>query len=78
MAFQGVVMSKQELLAEAMHLPLEDRIVLAQALTESFNTMHPDADAYWREEVLTRQKQFRSGEYDSLTYDEFFRDDTLS
>jgi hypothetical protein len=40
--------------------------------------MHPDADAYWREEVLTRQKQFRSGEYDSLTYDEFFRDDTLS
>jgi len=71
-------MSKQELLAEAMHLPLEDRIVLAQALAESFNTMHPDADAYWRKEVLTRQKQFRSGEHGGLTYDEFFRDDTLS
>ena len=66
-------MPKQEL-AENTYLPFEDCMVLA----ENFNSMRPDADAYWREEVLVRQKYFRSAEHDSLTYDEFFRDDTLS
>lgn len=64
-------MSTQELTAEAMALPLADRVSLAQALWESIEAGLPDtAEDAALQEAIRRDQELSSGSAVSRTHDE--------
>ena len=68
-------MSNQEIISQALNLPLADRLLIVNELVESFNPMNPNVEEQWRVELLRREKLLKSGELKTLSYEEFFGED---
>ena len=64
-------MSTEQILADAMTLPLAERVSLAQALWESIDAELPDADERSAiAEALTRSEDLLSGQVAGETHEE--------
>ena len=57
----------EQLTAEAMQLPVESRIVLADKLVESLDCAEPDnIQRLWTAEAIRRRDEVRSGEVKTI------------
>lgn len=64
-------MSTEQLIADAMALPLPDRVSLAQALWESIDSGLPDADERAAvAEAIRRDQELSSGHVAGRTHEE--------
>jgi len=64
-------MSTKQLIADAMALPLSERVSLAQALWESIDSGLPDADEGGAvAEALRRDRELSSGQVIGRTHEE--------
>ena len=68
-------MSNQEIISQALNLPLADRLLIVNELVESFNPMNSDVEEQWKAELLKREKLLQSGELKTVSYEEFFGED---
>ena len=68
-------MSNQEIISQALNLPLADRLLIVNELVESFNPMNPNVEEQWRVELLRREKLLKSGELKTVSYEKFFGED---
>ncbi|MBI4331103.1 MAG: addiction module protein [Chloroflexi bacterium] len=66
-------MSKDELISEAVSLPVEIRIQLVQRLLESLNPSHKDIDELWAIEAERRVAEIEKGEVKTVPGDEVFQ-----
>ena len=65
-------MSHQELVSEALNLPLTERLMMVNTLVESFNPMQEEVASQWKEELGNRGKSLNAGTSKTISYDEFF------
>jgi putative addiction module component (TIGR02574 family) len=64
-------MDATELLNEALELPAEARAALAVKLIESLDeTVDPDAESLWAEEITRRLKEFEEGRAQTIPWSE--------
>ncbi|MDQ1638649.1 MAG: hypothetical protein QOF62_1988 [Pyrinomonadaceae bacterium] len=71
-----IIMSNNldELTADAMKLPLRDRVQLAQRLVSSIDDeVETDTEALWFAEAERRLEELRSGSVEGIDSDEAFR-----
>jgi len=68
-------LSNQEIISQALNLPLADRLLIVNELVESFNPMNPNVEEQWKAELLKREKLLKSGEIKTVSYEEFFGED---
>ncbi|MEI7824746.1 MAG: addiction module protein [Chlorobiaceae bacterium] len=54
-------MNTQELITEAISLPVEDRALIVDYLLKSLNYGEPDIEKKWAEEAQRRLDELRSG-----------------
>ncbi len=67
-------MTTEQLMADAMALPLADRVSLAQALWESIDAGLPDTDATAAvNEAIQRDEELSSGKVAGRTHEEVMR-----
>jgi putative addiction module component (TIGR02574 family) len=62
-------MNTQELITEAISLPVEDRALIIDFLLKSLNHGEPDIDKKWAEEAQRRLDELRSGRIKALPGD---------
>ncbi len=67
------MISKDELMSEAVSLPVEIRVQLVEKLLESLNPSHKDVDELWATEVERRIAEIDSGEVKTVQGDDVFR-----
>lgn len=65
-------MSNQELILEALNLPLSERLVFVNKLVESFNVMNKEVEENWKKELKDRAELLEIGKLDTVSYSEFF------
>ena len=65
-------MSHQELVSEALNLPLSERLMMVNTLVESFNPMQEEVALEWKEELKHREKSLHTEDSKTISYDEFF------
>ena len=63
-----------QLTADAMKLPLRDRVQLAQRLVETLDDeVEPNTEALWIAEAERRLEELHSGKFEGIDSDEAFR-----
>lgn len=63
-----------QLTADAMKLPLRDRVQLAQRLVETLDhEVEPNTEVLWFAEAERRLEELRSGKVEGIDADEAFR-----
>ncbi|MGO9122076.1 MAG: addiction module protein [Desulfomonilaceae bacterium] len=67
------MISKDELMSEAVSLPVEIRLQLVEKLLESLNPSHKDIDKLWATEVERRIAEIDRGEVKTVAGDDVFR-----
>ncbi len=67
------MISKDELMSEAVSLPVEIRLQLVEKLLESLNPSHKDIDKLWATEVERRIAEMDRGEVKTVAGDDVFR-----
>jgi putative addiction module component (TIGR02574 family) len=67
------MISKDELISEAVSLPVEIRLQLVERLLESLNPPDKDIDELWAIEVERRVTEIDTGEVETVPGDEVFR-----
>jgi putative addiction module component (TIGR02574 family) len=67
------MISKDELMSEAVSLPVEIRLQLVEKLLESLNPSHKDIDKLWATEVERRIAEIDRGEVKTVAGDDAFR-----
>jgi putative addiction module component (TIGR02574 family) len=65
-------MKTQQLIAEAMSLPVEERTILVDSLLQSLNAPGADTERQWLAEAERRLRQVRSGQVRLIPGDEVF------
>ena len=74
--YPSIIMSNNldELTADAMKLPLRDRVQLAQRLVSTIDDeVETDTEALWFAEAERRLEELRSGSVEGIDSDEAFR-----
>ena len=67
------MISKDELISEAVSLPVKIRVQLVEKLLESLNPSHKDIDKLWATEVERRIAEIDRGEVKTVAGDDVFR-----
>jgi putative addiction module component (TIGR02574 family) len=63
----GMPLTLEQLTAEAMQLPIESRVVLADRLVESLDSAEPDEiQQLWAAEAIRRRDEIRSGQVQAV------------
>lgn len=65
-------MSVNEILNSALELPIDERVIITDLLTQSLNTPNKDIEDKWLEEVSRRLSLLDEGKLETISYDEFF------
>lgn len=65
-------MSINEILESALELPIDERVVIADLLNQSLNSVDKDIEQNWTEEVNKRLELLDKGELETISYNEFF------
>ncbi|MBI4595196.1 MAG: addiction module protein [Candidatus Tectomicrobia bacterium] len=66
-------MPKEELISEAVSLPVEIRLQLVERLLESLNPSHKNIDELWAIEAERRVAEIEKGEVKTVPGDEVFQ-----
>ena len=64
-----MAMNTQELITEAISLPVEDRALIVDYLLKSLNHGEPDIDKKWAEEAERRLDELSSGRVKAIPGD---------
>ncbi len=64
--------TRQELIEEALLLPMEDRAYIIESLIKSMHPVNPDIDLKWIEVSKRRLNELKSGEVRGIPGDEVF------
>ncbi len=67
------MISKDELISEAISLPIEIRLQLVEKILESLNPSHKDIDELWAIEAERRVAEIDKGEVETVPGEEVFR-----
>lgn len=67
------MISKDELISEAISLPIEVRLQVVEKILESLNPSHKDIDELWAIEAERRVAEIEKGEVQTVPGDEIFR-----
>ncbi len=67
------MISKDELISEAVSLPVEIRLQLVERLLESLNPSHKDIDKLWATEAERRVAEIDKGAVKTVSGEEVFR-----
>ncbi|MHC1742330.1 MAG: addiction module protein [Syntrophobacteraceae bacterium] len=67
------MISKDELISEAISLPIEIRLQLVEKILESLNPSHKDIDELWAIEAERRVAEIEKGEVETVPGEEVFR-----
>ncbi len=65
-------MSTKELIAEAISLPVEERVLVADSILRSLNAPQADIDRRWTVVAQRRLQELRSGKVKPVPGDEVF------
>jgi putative addiction module component (TIGR02574 family) len=68
------MLKTDELISEAVSLPVETRIMLVNKLLESLNPTKKDTDELWAKEAEERIADFRSGREKAIPGEEVFKE----
>ena len=68
-----MTLSVEQIMAEALSLPSEERIQITTGLVNSLGN-DPDVDPEWYAEVLSRLEEIRSGTAEMIPGEEFSRE----
>lgn len=63
-----------EILKSALELPIDERVVIADMITQSLNTTNTEIEKNWEEEVNKRLELLDKGELETISYEEFFNE----
>lgn len=66
-------MKTAELIAEAISLPVEERVMVIDPLLRSLNTPDPALDQTWMPVAQRRLAELRAGKVEGISGDEIFR-----
>ena len=66
-------MTTKQIIDEALSLPTDQRALIADTLLRSLNTPDPEIDRQWRDTVLRRRDETRSGAVEGVAGEEVFR-----
>ncbi len=69
----GDTMKTKDLIAEAISLPVEERVIVVDSLLKSLNPPESDIDQKWAAVTKRRLKELRSGEVAAIPGDEVFK-----
>lgn len=67
------MISKDELISEAISLPIEVRLQVVEKILESLNPSHKDIDELWSIEAERRVAEIEKGEVQTVPGDKVFR-----
>ena len=67
------MISKDDLISEAVSLPVEIRLQLVERLLQSLNPSYKDIDELWAIEVERRVSEIEKGEVKTVPGDEVFQ-----
>ena len=67
------MISKDELISEAISLPIEIRLQVVEKILESLNPSHKDIDELWAIEAERRVAEIEKGEVETVPGEEVFR-----
>lgn len=67
------MISKDELIHEAISLPVEIRLQLVERLLQSLNPSHRDIDEFWAVEAERRVAEIEEGKVNTVPGDMVFR-----
>ena len=65
-------MNTEELINEAVSLPIEKRALVVDSLLQSFNQPESDIDDKWKEVAQKRLMEMRTGKVEPISGDEVF------
>ena len=65
-------MKTKKLIEEALSLPVEERVLIADTLLKSLNMPDTNIDAKWAEVAKRRLRELRSGKVKPIPGDEVF------
>jgi hypothetical protein len=68
-------MSVNEILNNALELPINQRVQIVDLLTSSFNSIDKNIEQSWIDEANERLKSLNNNQSKILSYDEFFLED---
>ncbi|RPH48018.1 MAG: addiction module protein [Desulfobacteraceae bacterium] len=63
----------QDLIDDAISLPIEERALLVDSLLRSMNPSNEENDQKWASEAKSRLEELRSGKVKSISGEEIFR-----
>lgn len=70
LAYRGeVTAGARKILQDALALPNDERLMLAEELFDSIEAAHEELDEAWRAEILDRVRQVRSGEVELVSWE---------
>ena len=70
LAYPGdVIAGARKILQDALALPNDERLALAEELLDSVDAVHEELDEAWRAELLDRVRQVRSGEVELVSWE---------
>ena len=64
-------MSINEILDSVLELPIDERVIITDLLTQSLNTLNKEIEEIWIEEVRNRLALLEEGKLETISYDEF-------
>jgi hypothetical protein len=67
-------MSTNEIIENVLELPLEQRVIVADLLTQSLNTPNNEVQKNWEKEVKKRLELLEQGKIETIDSNEFFND----
>lgn len=66
-------MKTQDLIAEAISLPVEERAMVVDSILKSLNPTESDIDKKWAAVARRRLQELRSGEVEAIPGDDVFK-----
>ena len=66
-------MTTKDLIAEAIALPVEERVIVVDLILKSLNPSESDIDKKWAAVAKQRLQELRSGEIEAIPGDEVFK-----
>ncbi|MEA2017406.1 MAG: addiction module protein [Campylobacterota bacterium] len=65
-------MSTNEILTSALELPIDERVIITDMLTQSLNPLNGDIEKNWIEETKRRMELLDNNNLETISYEEFF------
>ncbi|MHC4884758.1 MAG: addiction module protein [Planctomycetota bacterium] len=66
------MMTTKDLLDEALSLPVEQRVLIADRILRSLNAPDPDAEAEWLDLARSRRAELQTGSVESIPVSDIF------